>query len=445
MAVLSKIRKRSLLVIAVVGIALFAFVLMDLIGSGSFGNSGRYVGSINGKNIPTEEFRFKVANQQEQNKSASASMISNSIWNQEVKTALYEEQFEKLGLRAGEAQIKGALEKSGNTMFLDELGKFSQDKFNQYVEMIKSQYPTQWRLILEDYEISLGNFVKEQTYNTLVKAGINATAFDGKMAYERENNKVSFDYVAISYATINDDEVPVSDADIIEYMKKRKNQYKGDDSRDFEYILIESKASDEDIKEIEQNVTSLLNSKTVYNEATQSNETVPGFAEVEDVKEFVNSNSDIPFNEKYIFAKDLPAMTDASVGSVTSLYKENNYVKISRILDSKMIADSVKSSHIIIPYQGALNSQSLISEEEAKKKADSIFNLVKNNDEKFREIANEINTDGTKGNGGDIGWVMYSQITYEGFDKDFAEFIFFNPKGSIQVVKTQFGYHIIKV
>lgn len=445
MAVLSKIRKRSLLVIAVVGIALFAFVLMDLIGSGSFGNSGRYVGSINGKDIPTEEFRFKVANQQEQNKSASASMISNSIWNQEVKTALYEEQFEKLGLRAGEAQIKGALEKSGNTMFLDELGKFSQDKFNQYVEMIKSQYPTQWRLILEDYEISLGNFVKEQTYNTLVKAGINATAFDGKMAYERENNKVSFDYVAISYATINDDEVPVSDADIIEYMKKRKNQYKGDDSRDFEYILIESKASDEDIKEIEQNVTSLLNSKTVYNEATQSNETVPGFAEVEDVKEFVNSNSDIPFNEKYIFAKDLPAMTDASVGSVTSLYKENNYVKISRILDSKMIADSVKSSHIIIPYQGALNSQSLISEEEAKKKADSIFNLVKNNDEKFREIANEINTDGTKGNGGDIGWVMYSQITYEGFDKDFAEFIFFNPKGSIQVVKTQFGYHIIKV
>jgi len=445
MAVLSKIRQRSLLVIAVVGIALFAFVLMDLLGSGSFGDSMRYVGSINGKDISTEEFRIKVANQQEQNKGASTLMIANSIWNQEVKTALYEEQFEKLGLRAGEAQIKGAMEQSGNTMFLDELGKFSQDKFNQYFETIKAQYPTQWRMILEDYETSLENFAKEQTYNALVKAGMNTTDFDGKMMYQRESNKVSFDYVSISYASINDDQVQVSDAEIIEYMKKRKNKYKGDDSRDFEYILIESKASDEDIKEIEENVASLLNSKTIYNEATQTNETVEGFAEVEKVEEFVNSNSDIPFNEKYIFAKDLPAMSDTSIGTVTSLYKEDDFIKISRILDSRMIADSVKSSHIIIPYQGTLNSQATISEEEAKKQADSIFNLVKNSDEKFKEIANEINTDGTKGNGGEIGWVMYSQITYEGFDKDFAEFIFFNPKGSVEVVKTQFGYHIIKI
>lgn len=445
MAVLSKIRQRSLLVIAVVGIALFAFVLMDLLGSGSFGDSMRYVGSINGKDISTEEFRIKVANQQEQNKGASTLMIANSIWNQEVKTALYEEQFEKLGLRAGEAQIKGAMEQSGNTMFLDELGKFSQDKFNQYFETIKTQYPTQWRMILEDYETSLENFAKEQTYNALVKAGMNTTDFDGKMMYQRESNKVSFDYVSISYASINDDQVQVSDAEIIEYMKKRKNKYKGDDSRDFEYILIESKASDEDIKEIEENVASLLNSKTIYNEATQTNETVEGFAEVEKVEEFVNSNSDIPFNEKYIFAKDLPAMSDTSIGTVTSLYKEDDFIKISRILDSRMIADSVKSSHIIIPYQGTLNSQATISEEEAKKQADSIFNLVKNSDEKFKEIANEINTDGTKGNGGEIGWVMYSQITYEGFDKDFAEFIFFNPKGSVEVVKTQFGYHIIKI
>src|SRR5690554_612909 len=445
MAVLSKIRQRSLLVIAVVGVALFAFVLMDLIGNGGFGESGRYVGSINGKDISADEFRFKLANQEQQNRGASSLMLANSIWNQEVKTVLYEEQFDKLNLRVGKAQIEGVLEQSGQAMFLDEAGRFSQDKFNQYIEMVKVQNPSQWRLWLEDYEQQLENFAKEQEYHTLVKAGINVTNFDGKVLHERENNKVNFDYVVVPYSTINDDEVPVSDADITNYMSKRKNQYKADDSRDFEYFLIESKASETDIRDIEERVASLLEPKTVYNEITKQNESVPGFAEIENIKEFVNSNSDIPFNEKYIFAKDLPAMTDASVGSVTSLYKENNYVKISRILDSKMIADSVKSSHIIIPYQGALNSQSLISEEEAKKKADSIFNLVKNNDEKFREIANEINTDGTKGNGGDIGWVMYSQITYEGFDKDFAEFIFFNPKGSIQVVKTQFGYHIIKV
>lgn len=445
MAVLSKIRQRSLLVIAVVGVALFAFVLMDLIGNGGFGESGRYVGSVNGKDISADEFRFKLANQEQQNKGASSLMLGNSIWNQEVKNVLYEEQFEKLGLRTGKAQIEGVLEQSGQAMFLNEAGKFSQEKFNQYIEMVKVQNPSQWRLWLEDYEQQLENFAKEQEYNTLVKAGINVTNFDGKVLHERENNKVNFDYVVIPHTTINDDQVTVSDAEIINYMTKRKNQYKADDSRDFEYFLIESKASDADIKEIEERVASLLESKTVYNETTKQNETVPGFAQIDNIEEFVNSNSDIPFNEKYVFEKDLPSMTETSVGTVTSLYKENDFVKISRILDSKVIADSVKSSHIIIPYAGTLNSQASISKEEAKQKADSVFALVKNNDDKFKEIANEINTDGTKGNGGEIGWVMYSQITYDGFDKDFAEFIFFNPKGSTEVVHTQFGYHIIKI
>lgn len=445
MAVLSKIRQRSLLVIAVVGISLAAFVIGDAINSGSFGDSGRYVGSINGKDINTNEFQMKVANQEQQNPNASRLMIANSIWNQEVKSALYEEQFEKLGLRVGEAHIQGVLEQSGQAMFLDEAGRFSQEKFNQYVEMVKVQNPSQWRLWLEDYEKQLESFAKEQEYNTLVKAGINVTGFDGKVAYEKENNKVNFDYVAIPYTTINDDEVKVSDAEIIEYMKKKGNQYKADDSRDFEYFLIESKASDADIKEIEERVASLLEPKTVYNEVTKQNEVVPGFAEIENVEEFVNSNSDLPLNEKYVFAKDLPSMTETSVGAVTSLYKEDNFVKVSRILDSKIVSDSVKSSHIIIPYEGTVSSQVTTTKEDAQKKADSVFALVKNNDAKFREIANEINTDGTKGNGGEIGWVMYSQITYDGFDKDFAEFIFFNPKGSVQVVHTKFGYHIIKV
>lgn len=445
MAVLSKIRQRSLLVIAVVGVALFAFVLMDLIGNGGIGDSGRYVGSINGKDISTEEFRFKVANQQEQNKGASSLMIANSIWGQEIKNTLYEEQFEKLGLRAGEAQIKGVLEQSGQAMFLDQTGKFSQEKFDQYIEMVKIQTPN-WRMWLEDYEKQLEAFAKEQTYNTLVKAGINTTGFDGRMAYERESNKVNFDYVVIPYATINDDEVKVTDAEIIEYMSKRKNQFRGDDSRDFEYVLIENKASEADIQEIEERITSLLEPKVIYNEINKQNETIAGFASTENIEEFVNSNSDIPFDEKYIFANNLPALADATVNAVTPLYKEDGYIKMSRILDSKSIADSVKSSHIIIPYQGSMAATpESVSKEMAKKQADSIFDLVKINDTKFREIADQINTDGTKGNGGEIGWVQYSQITYDGFDKDFAEFIFFNSKGDVQVIDTKFGYHIIKI
>lgn len=447
MAVLSKIRQRSILVIAVVGISLLAFVIGDAIQGGVLGDSMRYAGSINGEDIFAEEFRFKVANQEQQGQGTSTTMISNSLWSQEIRRVLYAEQIEKAGIRAGKKQIEGIFEQNPqvNSMFLDELGRFSQEKYNQYIEMVKVQNPTQWKMWLENYEEQLMNFANEQTYNTLVKAGINASAVEGKALYKRENDKVTFDYVMLPYSSINDDEVTVSDADIIDYMSKRKNQYKADDSRDIEYVLIESKASEKDVEEIMTNVASLLEPKTVFNSETGENETVDGFATTNDVKEFVSSNSDLPFNEKYVFAKEIPAITDFTVGSTTGVYKDGDYVKVSRILDSKIIADSVKASHIIIPFAGAFQSTATTSKEEAKKQIDSIFNLVKGNEAKFKEVADQINTDGTKGRGGDIGWVQYSQISYEGFDPDFAKFMFFNPKGSSQIVETKFGYHIIKV
>src|SRR5690606_29068811 len=127
----------------------------------------------------------------------------------------------------------------------------------------------------------------------------------------------------------------------------------------------ESKASEKDIEEITQNVASLLEPKIVFNEEKGENETFDGFASTNDVKEFVSSNSDIPFNEKYVFAKEVPAITDFTVGTTTGVYNDGEYVKISRILDSKIIADSVKASHIIIPYAGALQATVTTTKEDA--------------------------------------------------------------------------------
>src|SRR5690606_40088438 len=98
-----------------------------------------------------------------------------------------------------------------------------------------------------------------------------------------------------------------------------------------------------DIEEITTNLASLLEPKTVFNAETNENETVDGFSATSDVKEFVSSNSDVPFNEKYVFAKEVPAITDFTVGTTTGVYNDGEYVKISRILDSKIIADSVKA------------------------------------------------------------------------------------------------------
>ena len=137
MAVLSKIRKRSGLLLLAIGFALLAFVIQDIFNSGMKSISTD-VGSVNGKDISFDEFRIKVANTEKnaQNGQQMTSMqASNQVWNQEVQVALLNAEFEKLGIRVGEKHIIEAFKSDPNIgqnqMFLNAAGKFDLNKFKE--------------------------------------------------------------------------------------------------------------------------------------------------------------------------------------------------------------------------------------------------------------------------------------------------------------------------
>ena len=65
----------------------------------------------------------------------------------------------------------------------------------------------------------------------------------------------------------------------------------------------------------------------------------------------------------------------------------------------------------------------------------------KNNDELFAELAQANSTDpGSKDKGGDLDWFTDGMMV-----PDFNEYVVKNPVGSMGIVETPFGYHIIKV
>ena len=99
MAILSKIRQRSFVLIIVIALALFSFVLADVIQSGSFGSSSKYAGTVNGENIMIQDFQSKVGQAEQQG--MSNVQASNGVWEQEVRRIILAEQFEKLGLEVG--------------------------------------------------------------------------------------------------------------------------------------------------------------------------------------------------------------------------------------------------------------------------------------------------------------------------------------------------------
>ena len=64
MAILNKIRQRSLFLILIIALALFSFVLADLIkNAGSDSSKQNRVATINGEDIDRKEFDLKVEQQ----------------------------------------------------------------------------------------------------------------------------------------------------------------------------------------------------------------------------------------------------------------------------------------------------------------------------------------------------------------------------------------------
>jgi peptidyl-prolyl cis-trans isomerase C len=97
--------------------------------------------------------------------------------------------------------------------------------------------------------------------------------------------------------------------------------------------------------------------------------------------------------------------------------------------------DIVRTSHILITPAGDTAEQDKL----AKERAEGLLARVKKGED-FAKLARENSMDGSASQGGDIGFASKESLTPE-----YAEAAFSLPVGSIKLVKSQYGYHIIKV
>ena len=168
MAVLNKIRQRSVFLIVIIALALFSFVLADLIRNGGAisQRAENTIATINGKDIDRTEFAQKVENAS-RNFGASGSSIQavNYVWDQEVRQAVFEEQFEELGIKVGEDQVNQLLAETltNNPTFQNEAGVFDKAKMQEYVANIKATSPQQYQQWLS-FEENVSKGAREEIY-----------------------------------------------------------------------------------------------------------------------------------------------------------------------------------------------------------------------------------------------------------------------------------------
>lgn len=452
MAVLENIRKRTTVLILIIGLALFAFVISGVFTSSNFGAGGKIgssVAEINGKEISIDEFRQKVETaSQRMGPTVSSMQTMNQVWDQEVRRSILEEQFEDLGIGIEQDQIVDFLRTTGyaqNPEFQNENGVFDPNRFRSTVLDWKNNNPAQYDFWLQT-EKEIVQMAKEQTYFDLIKAGVGATLKEGELDYKLANEKMDIRYVRVPYSSIPDSTITVTKSEISAYVNEHKDDFKQDPARDIQFVYFSEKPSDADDLAVKEAITKLLDDTVEYNAQTDRNDTIAGFRNTQDMEAFLDRNSDIKFDTIYKAKKNLPSsvadtLMTLNVGEIYGPYKDAGSYKVSKMMGRRPNG-SVKASHILIAYEGATraNPEVTRTKEEAEKEATRLLAEAKKSGVVFAELARD-NSDGPSApNGGDLGYFQQGTMV-----PAFNDFAFGNDVGTIGMVETDFGFHVIKV
>ncbi|MDR0969555.1 MAG: SurA N-terminal domain-containing protein [Lentimicrobiaceae bacterium] len=440
MAVIGKIRKHSGLLIVVIGVALLAFILGDFTKSNT---STTDVGVVDGEKISyldynrrIEQYTNNVRNQRGQNPSGEdLYQIRNTAWDDIVKEIIMLKEYDELGITVTAEelfdQIQGENPHSGvkQAFTNPETGAFDREQVMLYLQNLDNM-PLEQRNMWLTFEKYVQDDRLETKYKNLLYKGFYAPQALLRQANIDKNAKASAEIVALRYNTIPDSTIVLTNKDYEVIYNERKSTLERPEMRDIEYITFDIKPSQEDIQ----------------NTSSQMDELMPQFIETTDMTAFMRRNSDIPYDTAWYGLKELPVELESEfagkeIGFVYGPYFENNTFKAARLMGEMDRSDSLNANHILIAYEGALNTSQTRSKERAQTIADSLTRVLKKQPNKFKELSDTFSDDmGAKAKGGELGWFRDGQMVPQ-----FNEFVMNNKKGTIGVVETQFGYHVVSV
>lgn len=445
MAAIERIRRHSGLLIAIIGLALLAFVLQDLFQSQ--GRNREYnVAVIDGEKIPYQDFEALKDKNMESRRtsnnnlsSAETYSIYNSTLDQMVKDHIMGKEYETVGINVSSDELYDQFVGENPHQwviqsFSNPDGSFNKEMVEYYLQNLNDFAPDA-RVRWLDFERAVKDNRLETKFNELVKASYHVPAALAEKYYQNKNTKASADVIALRYATIPDSTVVVTDKDNKAFYEENKFRFETDERRDIDYVVFEIKPSQEDRQDALKLVQSMRED----------------FVNTDNVVNFVNANSDRRYDSTWMGRKDVSQQIEKAIfdngngkGYVYGPYEDNETFNLVRIVDIQSRPDSLKASHILISYAGAANSQDTITKEQAEAKANELLAQLRSNPKNeglFAELAEANSTDpGSKTKGGDLDWFTDGAMV-----APFNEYVVNNPVGSLGIVETIFGYHIIKV
>jgi peptidyl-prolyl cis-trans isomerase D len=430
MITLEKIRNRSGLLLFVIGFALLAFILTDLLSSQNGGSAptDMVVGTVADEEIDFQSFEQRVQQtfetQKLSNPNIDIAQIRNSVWNQVVRETIYNSQFSDLGLEVSAAEIFEMVQgenpyETVKQAFSDpQTGQFDRSRLLQFLkEDINNDETGQAKSQWLNFEKAIRNERQNNKYNAMVSKGLFVSDWKAKSDKDSQSEIRNASYVQIPFTTIPDSLVDLSDDDLKSYIRENSEEYQQDASREIEYVVFNVAPSQEDRDDAYNWIEDI---KT-------------DFANSDDDEQFTRKNSDVFNRVLYVSESDLQdnvkSLTTAEKGTVAGPFTQSSsLLRLAKLVDVSSRPDSVEARHI------------LISGANAEERIDSIKSLIKSG-QSFADLATEFSEDrGSAANGGDLEWFAEGVMVAE-----FNEACFSANKGDLTVVNSQFGTHLIEV
>lgn len=433
MALITSIRKHFWFVLLLLGLALASFVLMDIVGSngGGGGRGSLTLGEVGGEKISYQDFQ-NTENVYYRNSGANTYSVKSAIWDYFVEKSIVEKESDGLGLSVStdelmELQFGNDLSPIMRANWKNpQTNQVDRARLNEYKTAIEAGQPLNpnFRSFWAEQEKQITKSKLQEKLTTMVSKAIYTPKWMSDQKNNLDMDQVKIAYVKVPFTSMTD-AVSLTDKDYTQFLNANKAKYTiEEENRVIDCAVFPLKATKADTAKL---FDEMMESKMAFIKSS-----------TDSLYAVSNNGSYANF---YFEAEKLPAsikdaITTMNIGEAYGPYIENGAYNVVKMIDKKVIADSVHASHILRSVDVSVPGQL----EDAQKHIDSIKVLL-NNGASFSDIAKTSSQDpGSGAKGGDLGYFQQGAMV-----PAFNEVCFYGEKDGLKVVRTKFGIHLIKV
>ena len=464
MAIIGKIQRNSVLLLIVIGLAMFAFIYTEYQSGAGNDTEITPFGSAYDEPLDEEEYDYIVESYMTRDRQNSMmqgreydeiaqQQSKDQAFNEVVRRNLMNREFDKLKLTCTTAELNDMLH--GNhvhpwvmqiPIFNGPMG-FSRDSVRSFITYLENEPPTEearasWleaRTQWAEFEKELKSTRIADKYVTLIKRGLYVNSLEAKDQYYGEMHKKKIRFVVQRYTDIPQEEITVTDEDIKAYYEEHKHEkrYEQEEARDLEFVSFGIEPTEADIANIMSNLEQLKKDFATTTDNISFMQRNSSTQYYNDTATFSKGDQELVFdsffgNNQYPESAD-EMVQQAQLGDVIGPFKSGQNVAIAKVTRLKKETQAWVR-HILIktdPNQ---------PDTEAKALCDSIMKVI-NEQDNFVEMVQKFSQDpGSMATNGEYKWFSEGRMVTEFNDASFK-----GPIGKLQLVKTMYGFHIIEV